>query len=124
MQIHKRHHLLLSAALCLSFPLLSGCEQAISSTVDSGTELYVAADCALCHGADLAGTVRGPGLLELNSHWERDGLAAYLTQPIAVRSEDERLEKLAREYPNAMWPLEGLSATQLSELAEWLLEDQ
>lgn len=87
----------------------------------SGLDIYRLQNCANCHGPRGEGTRRGPPLVALAEHWTRDALAGYLADPVAVRTEDERLSALGQSFSGHMQRYDNLDLEQRRVLAAWLL---
>ena len=83
--------------------------------------LYTKANCAMCHGSDLAGGKLGPALTGLAGQgWDPDRLQMYLADPKDHSVNPERLSELEGQYSMAMPAFTG-SEEERFQLAEWLL---
>jgi mono/diheme cytochrome c family protein len=87
----------------------------------SGALIYELQNCANCHGADGAGTPRGPELADLAAHWSRAELARFLAEPGERLERDGRLQALRAAYRGSMSSYDNLSEEQRLLLADHLL---
>lgn len=76
--------------------------------------------CLQCHGASGAGGSMAPPLTELEQHWDRAGLAAYLENPRAHIEKDARLAALKQRYGTEM-PALTLPVADRLAVADYLL---
>lgn len=86
-----------------------------------GAEVYAAAGCASCHGADLGGRKMGPPLTGIAPYWTMDEMVRWLKDPSSAYGKD-RLVEIGREYGIVMPPAVGLTEAELIALSRWLLE--
>ena len=87
----------------------------------SGEELIGRLGCMTCHGADLNGSVRGPGLNNLKEFWTRDPLISYLRNPNSFMN-SERFNEYKKKYPNVMMPsFNNIDVKNLGQIADYLL---
>jgi cytochrome c551/c552 len=93
--------------------------QAASQPPD-GAALYRSKNCLTCHGADRAGTLLAPSLLDISAHWAAEDLASFLREPKPWLAKNERLAAAAASYRSPMPPTFGTDAERLA-LAQWLL---
>lgn len=85
-----------------------------------GSAIYVRENCANCHGDAGEGTKRlGPPLRNLEEHWDRTRLTAFLVDPVSVEALDPRLEEMKSAYWGRMtgYPL---AAQELDALIDYL----
>ena len=108
--------LALAAALAACSPAASPNEPGSQR----GSELYATMGCLACHGASGAGGSMAPPLTELEQHWDRAGLAAYLENPRAHIEKDARLAALKQRYGTEMPALTLPEADRLA-VADYLL---
>lgn len=86
-----------------------------------GREVYLAAGCEECHGADLKGTrTGGPPLSGTRKHWDVDGLLAYFANPDSVADVDPRLKELRSYYESGMAPLQWADPEGREALARYV----
>jgi cytochrome c551/c552 len=112
----------LVAALALGWSCSSSeAPSAAAGNGAAGQQLYAAKGCSLCHGPEGQGSMLGPALKDLKSHWDRARLAAFIADPNAVLKEDARLAQQAAKYPQPMAPLLNTSESDRLALADWLL---
>lgn len=85
-------------------------------------DLIARIGCYNCHGSDLAGTAKGPGLVGLKEHWSRDQLINYLRNPNSFMSGD-RFKDYKAKYPNVIMPsYNNVDVKDLGKIAEYLLQ--
>jgi len=77
-------------------------------------------NCASCHGADLKGTKRGPGLYSAKEYWSRDDLINYLRNPSSY-SGDDRFEAYKKEFNSIMPSFSNNDVKDLGIVADYLL---
>jgi mono/diheme cytochrome c family protein len=87
----------------------------------SGSELYTASNCALCHGADRNGSALGPPLRKLKANWTAEEMVKFFKDPSNYAANNPRLAADKGKYSVPMQPLRIADADQL-RLAQWLLE--
>jgi len=93
----------------------------LSSGEISGADLIARIGCINCHGADLAGTVKGPSLAGIKQYWSRDQLINYLRNPNSFMS-SERFQDYKAKYPNVIMPsYNNIDVKDLGKIAEYLL---
>jgi cytochrome c553 len=110
-------------ALLAGAAAVAGCGEAPGSqSQPDGARLFVLANCTTCHGADGAGGVLGPPLRNLDAHWTRESLAAYLADPKAVIDSDPRMKSLSLNFNMRMPPVTNFTAEQRLLLADHALE--
>lgn len=107
-----------AAAAVLLALAAAGCSQPVSP----GRQAYVNTGCVRCHGPALAGTAEGPPLQLLRQHWDEDSLVEYLKDPNAVMANDERLRRLAEQYPAPM-PAYRMTDEDRRALAAFVLDE-
>jgi cytochrome c553 len=66
-----------------------------------GKRLYTTL-CISCHGPTGGGGALAPPLEDLSSHWKREQLAEYLSNPREWVEKDERLQGLKQAYSMEM----------------------
>jgi cytochrome c2 len=94
----------------------------LSSENVSGKDLMRRIGCYNCHGADLAGTVKGPNLAGINKYWGRDQLINYLRNPNSFMS-SERFQDYKKRYPDVIMPsYNNIDVKDLGKMAEYLLQ--
>ncbi|MFC2082295.1 c-type cytochrome [Bacteroidota bacterium] len=87
-----------------------------------GMTLLQNTGCLGCHGTDLQGTNLAPALVNLNEHWERDGLINYLRNPSSY-SGDDRFEEYKKQFSGVVMPsYNNIDVKKLGEIADYLLE--
>jgi len=87
----------------------------------TGAQLFVNFGCIKCHGENLAGTSNGPQLANLNEHWNRTSLIAYLRNPSSYMEED-RFKEYRQMFPKQIMPGFGnKNIKDLGKLAGFLL---
>jgi mono/diheme cytochrome c family protein len=77
-----------------------------------GKRLYTTL-CISCHGPTGGGGALAPPLADLSSHWEREQLAEYLSDPRAWVEQDERLQGLKQRYSMEMPAVSAPEADRL-----------
>jgi len=70
----------------------------MSSGDISGADLIARIGCINCHGNELAGTEKGPSLVDIKKYWSRDQLINYLRNPNSFMS-SERFQDYKAKYP-------------------------
>ena len=114
-----------SITIALAFACKRGEDNYIQEKVDltgkSPEQVYVALNCAKCHGADHEGQRTAPALAGLATRWNEDQLVAYLRNPKAVQAANPRLAYLAERYPIEMPAYPHTDEQALRELTGWLL---
>jgi hypothetical protein len=94
----------------------------LSSEDISGKDLIGRIGCYNCHGADLAGTLKGPNLAGINKYWSRDQLINYLRNPNSFMS-SERFRDYQKRYPDVIMPsYNNIDVKDLGKIAEYLLQ--
>ena len=63
----------------------------------------------------------GPPLKDLDQHWSREDLAAFMLDPRTRTDRDARLSKLASEFPTRRAPNRSLGIAERLKVADWLL---
>ena len=58
----------------------------MSSGDISGADLIARIGCINCHGNELAGTEKGPSLVDIKKYWSRDQLINYIRNPNSFMS--------------------------------------
>jgi len=87
----------------------------------TGAQLFVNFGCIKCHGENLAGTSNGPQLANLNEHWNRTSLIAYLRNPSSYM-EEERFKEYRQMYPKQIMPGFGnKNIKDIGKLTDFLL---
>lgn len=121
---------LVTAALGLGFGLLTACSDSkapdsgasgVPAAHAAGQQLFAAKGCTLCHGAEGLGSMMGPALKDLKTHWDRARLAAFLADPNSFLKDDARLAQQAAKYPQPMAALPNTGEAERLALADWLL---
>ncbi|HAB53832.1 MAG: hypothetical protein A2315_12740 [Ignavibacteria bacterium RIFOXYB2_FULL_35_12] len=88
----------------------------------SGADLIARIGCINCHGNDLAGTEKGPSLVDIKKYWSRDQLINYLRNPNSFMS-SERFQDYKAKYSNVIMPsYTNIDVKDLGKIAEYLLE--
>lgn len=90
----------------------------------TGPELFSDARCGSCHGGDRSGSWMGPPLEGLGAHWDVEGLARYLRDPLPVIEATPRLSKMRRKFPSTMRSFNELTKEERTKIARWLLADR
>jgi len=94
----------------------------MSSGDISGADLIARIGCINCHGNDLAGTEKGPSLVDIKKYWSRGQLINYLRNPNSFMS-SERFQDYKEKYPNVVMPsYTNIDVKDLGKIAEYLLE--
>jgi len=94
----------------------------MSSGDISGADLIARIGCINCHGNDLAGTEKGPSLVDIKKYWSRDQLINYLRNPNSFMS-SERFQDYKAKYSNVIMPsYTNIDVKDLGKIAEYLLE--
>jgi len=94
--------------------LTAGCNR-------DGREVYLAAGCDECHGADLKGTrTGGPPIAGTRKHWEVDQLLLYFANPDSVADTNPRLRELRSYYESGMAPLKWADPEGRRALAKYV----
>ena len=89
----------------------------LPTDAQSGAELFVSQNCALCHGADGRSAFwrPGPDIVPALGMWTVDTLAEYLGDPEAWAARDPRLEG------GSMPSFDHLTGDERERLARWVL---
>ncbi len=111
-----------SLTLLLLLPMVACASTAIPPENATGAEIYGIADCAGCHGDDFDGTMFGPGLKDVDLHWNPSALAGFFAAPESIIESDARLTELDKEYWFDMPDYDHIPPRQREILAIWLLE--
>ena len=94
----------------------------MSSGDISGADLIARIGCINCHGNDLAGTEKGPSLVDIKKYWSRGQLINYLRNPNSFMS-SERFQDYKAKYSNVIMPsYTNIDVKDLGKIAEYLLE--
>ncbi len=94
----------------------------MSSQNLSAEELISRIGCINCHGSNLTGTMKGPGLAGISKFWSRDQLINYLRNPNSFMS-SERFKEYKQKYPNVIMPsYNNIDVKDLGKIAEYLLQ--
>jgi len=94
----------------------------MSSGDISGADLIARIGCINCHGNDLAGTEKGPSLVDIKKYWSRDQLINYLRNPNSFMS-SERFQDYKAKYSNVIMPsYTNIDVKDLGKIAEYLLQ--
>ena len=83
-------------------------------------EAYTNSGCPRCHGSDLAGTMQGPSLTNINRLWDRTSLSAFLANPDSFRMSSRRLNLVAEQYPAPM-PQFVMPDTTREQIVDYLV---
>jgi hypothetical protein len=87
----------------------------------SPKEMMTRLGCTGCHGADLAGTMQAPSLINIKENWSKDKLINYLRNPQSFMDGD-RFKVYRQRYSGAMMPsFNNISVQELGKIAEYLL---
>jgi hypothetical protein len=85
-----------------------------------GLTVYKEANCAMCHGGDMAGTTMAPPLSNLSANWDADTLQQYMRDPESYSANDPRLDEQNKQYSMQMPAFDG-SEDELAAMVTWLL---
>ncbi len=66
-------------------------------------KIVEALGCTTCHGVDLAGSDKGPSILEMKKYWSKENLVRYLQNPAAFL-DSSRLAKYHDQYIQYIMP--------------------
>jgi len=95
-------------------------EAGMPATGIDGLTVYKEANCAMCHGGDMAGTTMAPPLNNLSANWDAETLQQYMLDPEGYSANDPRLAEQNKQYSMQMPAFDG-SADELAAMVAWLL---